>query len=87
MPHPLHPEPGGLVPWGITANGDVCWWIRADRDPARWTVAVSESRGPDWSRFPGTMCAFLAAVIAGVWRCPIFPEDVPSRAPAFTAHS
>src|SRR5687767_3084452 len=27
IPFPIHPEPGGLIPWGDTDKGDVLFWV------------------------------------------------------------
>ena len=83
IPYPIYPEPGGLLPWGITDNGDVCYWHTASADPAAWTVAANESRGPEWDDFRGTMVEFLVGVLSGRHRCPVFPEDFPSHIPTF----
>jgi HEAT repeat protein len=60
IPFPIHPEPGGLIPWGDTDNGDVLFWV-ADPpdDPDRWSIAVSEVRGPGWFVHPGPLVRFL----------------------------
>jgi hypothetical protein len=82
VPYPLFPEPGGVLPWGVTDNGDVCYW-RTGGAPDGWTVVVNESRGPDWDAYPGPLTAFLAAVLSRRHVCPVFPTDFPSPSPAF----
>ena len=66
IPFSLHPEPGGLIPWGDTDNGDVLFWV-ADPpdDPDRWSIAVSEVRGPGWFRHPGPLVRFLREWLTG----------------------
>ena len=66
IPFPIHPEPGGLIPWGDTDNGDVLFWV-ADPpdDPDRWSIAVSEVRGPGWFRHPGPLVRFLREWLTG----------------------
>jgi HEAT repeat protein len=66
IPFPIHPEPGGLIPWGDTDNGDVLFWV-ADPpdDPDRWSIAVGEVRGPGWFRHPGPFVRFLRDWMTG----------------------
>ncbi len=78
------PSPGGLLPWAITDNGDVCFWRTGDPDPDRWSVVVCDGKMLEWEAFDGGMAQFLHAVLSRQYRCPIFPDDFPSDAPAFT---
>jgi HEAT repeat protein len=78
IPFPIHPEPGGLIPWGDTDNGDVLFWV-ADPpdDPDRWSIAVSEVRGPGWFRHPGPFVRFLRDWTTGAAVIP-FMGDPPA---------
>jgi hypothetical protein len=78
-----YPSPGGLIPWGKTENGDLCFWKTGDPDPNRWTVVVSDGRMWDWEEYPGSMTAFLADVLGGKFHTRIFPDDFPSDTPTF----
>jgi hypothetical protein len=83
---PYEPEPvsGGLLPWGITGNGDVCYWRVVDADrPAEWTVIVDEVRGGEWHPFDGGVSEFLAGLFAGRVRAEFYDGLWPSDAPAF----
>jgi hypothetical protein len=83
VPYALYPEPGGLVPWGATDNGDVCYWRTESADPAGWTVAVNESRGPEWDEFPGSMTEFLVAILSLEHMVSVFPPGFPPRRVTF----
>lgn len=39
VPFPIHPEPGGLIRWAVSADEDRCYFL-ADpaRDPERWPI-------------------------------------------------
>jgi hypothetical protein len=37
---PFHPEPGGTISWGETADCWTCCWAPAEADPDAWNVAV-----------------------------------------------
>ena len=81
-PYPIFPEPGGLVPWGTTINGDLCLWLTAFPDPDDWFV-VTKSRSEEWGEFPGSITSFLVAVLTREYVAPGFPEDFPSARPTF----
>lgn len=76
---------GELLPWGVTANGDLCFWVRRQPSADAWTVAVNESRGPDWFTYDGPMTAFLHGVVSGGLLCPLFYPDLPSAMPTYHA--
>jgi hypothetical protein len=83
---PYEPEPvsGGLIPWGITGNGDVGYWRVVDAEaPSSWTVVVDEVRGGEWHPFDGTVTDFLAGLFSGRVRAEFYDGDWPSQAPAF----
>ncbi|TMR93295.1 hypothetical protein [Nonomuraea basaltis] len=73
-PFRVHPEPGGVFPWGITVNGDFCLWL-TDPDPVLWTVLIAE-RHQVW-HYKGTLTGFLCQVLTREISCPVFPADFP----------
>lgn len=86
LPYPLQPDPGGLLPWGYTGNGDWGYWI-ADppSEPDRWRIVLNGSRSTEWWEHPGPLVAFLADVLSGIVRVPFLPADFPSPEPRFIA--
>lgn len=73
-----------VVPWAITDNGDVCYWVTStSTDPDGWVVAVNEARGARWQTFDLSTSEFLLAVLAGNLRVEVFPDDFPSGSPMF----
>lgn len=82
VPWEPFPRPGGLLPWGISDNGDVCFWQTTGlaRD---WQVVVCDGRMFDWRKYNLSMSDFLHGVFSASLRCDVFPDDVPSEAPAF----
>jgi hypothetical protein len=74
-PYPVFPEEGGVLPWGITRNGDTCFWVT---DPAAspndWPVVVVESKSQEWLDHGGPMTAFLADLLDGTIQVPFFPQ-------------
>ncbi|MFS8101710.1 SMI1/KNR4 family protein [Lentzea alba] len=76
FPHPLYPEPGGLLPWGVTDNNDfLCWLVQGE--PDQWPVVVTDVG--NWWTHHGNMQSFLVGVLTGDVRCPIFPDDFPDE--------
>lgn len=81
-PYKSFPAPGGVLPFGITDNGDVVFW-RTEGETSRWSVAVNESRAPEWEIFDLSMSQFLAALLAKKITCKIFPKNFPGAHPFF----
>ena len=79
----IYPELGGLLPWGITDNGDVGFW-RVEPGDARWPLVVLEARGAERYEYTGGLAAFIRDVLTGRERVTFFPADFPSTRPAFT---
>lgn len=83
-PFGIEADHEALVPWAITDNGDVCYWVTDEsKEPEEWTVAVNEARGPRWETFEGSASAFLLGVISRSLGVGLFPEDFPSDKPTF----
>jgi hypothetical protein len=61
-PYPLYPEEGGLLPWGITDNGDVLFWQTLG-DPDEWSIVVNEGRRPIFEEFACSVTTFLVRVL------------------------
>lgn len=74
LPEPLFPEPGGLLPWAVTDNGDRLYW-RTKGDQNTWTVVVWESRGPEYESYALSMTGFLSAWLQGDIEVPVFPIE------------
>jgi len=70
--------PEDLLPWAITDNGDVCYWVTStDPDPGRWMIVVNEARGPRWVGYSGSVTEFLIDVLGKTVRIDLFPDDFP----------
>jgi SMI1/KNR4 family protein SUKH-1 len=83
---PYRPEPvsGGLISWGLTGNGDICYWhVEDEREPAGWTVAVNSPRADEWHSFAGSVTEYLAGLFSGRVRAEFYDGDWPTDAPAF----
>ena len=62
-PYPILFEPGGLLPWGTSIDGDIYCWL-TDGVSGKWDVVVL-GRHSEPQRFNLTMCHFIAQSISG----------------------
>lgn len=72
-PYSLYPEPGGLLPWGMTENGDILFWC-TEGNPKDWTVVVMASRSPTYEEYNESLTGFLAKLILQEIKSRIFPS-------------
>ena len=75
---PFAPEAvvGGLVPWGVTDNGDVAYWRIRATAPESWTVVINEGRGERWVEFVEPFAAFIIGFSNENRFVPFFPPDL-----------
>lgn len=66
----FHPEPGGLLAWGVSDNNDLFMW-RTDN----WTVVVSD--GVYWWESGAGFADTLAGLLSGRVRCPVIDDEFP----------
>jgi hypothetical protein len=63
--HVPYPEPGGLLPWGGSVEGDVFYWRTVvGAAPEHWPVVASGRNGSWWECEDGVL-AFLVGVVSG----------------------
>lgn len=77
-PYLLYPEPEGLLPWGITDNGDGLFWLTVG-PPDNWVVVINEARAPLYEEYKESMTGFLAKLIEGKIVSEIIPADFLNR--------
>ncbi len=74
-PLPLHPEPGGLLPWAITDNGDTLFWITR-QSPASWPTLLKGPRAPEFEVFFLPTHLLIHQIAAGTIQSKILPSDL-----------
>ncbi|WP_051798803.1 SMI1/KNR4 family protein [Catenuloplanes japonicus] len=80
-PYLLHPEPGGILIWGATSNGDRMCWL-TEGEPDAWPVVVWQPRGAEWQLYPTGVAEFLDGWLSG--RIPeVFPAEFTATAQWF----
>ncbi|GAA2874020.1 cupin domain-containing protein [Streptomyces mexicanus] len=75
---PIHPAPGGLLPWGESCDSDKFMWRTTGPTPQDWVVTVA-SRGGAWWHYAGGAVQFLAEYCAGLlepWGLPPIDLEV-----------
>ncbi|MER6146566.1 hypothetical protein [Streptomyces hirsutus] len=75
-----YPEPGGLLCWAESNEGDGFYWRMSSPDPDAWPVVVRGANG-DWSEFPVGAVEFLAGVYRRTIDVPGMPRSFPSDDP------
>jgi hypothetical protein len=81
-PFPIYFEPGGVLPWGVSIDGDLYCW-RTTGLTGRWTTTVIP-RHSDVEDFPVGMTVFLAGLLSGSLTSAAFPELSEGHRPVFT---
>ena len=74
-PPPSFPASGGLLPFGMTTNGDLLHW-RTCPEPDKWTVSISVPRASKMIEFHGGMTEWLLAVLSGSITVAEFPKGI-----------
>lgn len=82
VPFEFFPSPGGLLPFGLTDNGDVLYWLTVGQ-PDNWSVAVNAGRSPEWDTYQVGMVEFLWKILGRQDSCKIFPSDFPGGSLSF----
>jgi hypothetical protein len=83
FPYAIYPEPGGVLPWGETDNGDRLFWLTTGL-PNEWTILMNEVRSSDFELFECSMTEFLRGLITGDIQSDIIPYDCLDRDDLFT---
>ena len=77
VPYPIFPEPGGLLPWLITDNGDVVYWATRGA-PDTWSVVTQSPRAGHWQEFALQSDEWLAQLLRRELVIRSFPDDFPA---------
>jgi hypothetical protein len=83
-PYQLFPQNGGLLPLGITDNGDVIHWLTKG-GPTDWKIVVNEARGPRYEEFDVDLTSFLSKILTRGSQCSLLPPNFPEGTPSFEA--
>lgn len=75
VPYRLWPQPGGLLPFGTTDNGDELFWL-PHGPPADWSIIVWDRGFGTFEAFDCDLTDFLAGLATGEILPTAFPEDL-----------
>lgn len=75
----LYPKYNGLLPIGVTDNGDTLFWVVLSENSELWTMAIIPSRGSEVEFIAESLTGFLEGVLSKRIRCQSFPEGFPSE--------
>lgn len=62
--YPVFPDPGGLLEWGSSDDGDKFYWLTEDSDPNNWTIVELPRHESVIYTFDGGMVEFLLAILS-----------------------
>ncbi|WP_309090647.1 SMI1/KNR4 family protein [Phenylobacterium sp.] len=74
-PYGFWPDPGGLLPFGTTDNGDELFWL-TEGAPDTWRVVVWDRGMQTFETFDCGLTDFLAGLATGTILPKAFPEDL-----------
>lgn len=80
---PFFPQPGGLLPFGVSDNGDTLYW-QTGAGGQQWPIVVGAARDPAYEIFDEPLGAFLGNILSGRQIVKLFPSDFPSKKPGFS---
>lgn len=85
-PYPVWPEPGGLMAFGGTDNGDVLSWLQRGM-PDEWVVVVWDRGLQEFEILECSLTDFLAGMASGERLPEAFPDDFTPEDRTFEAHT
>jgi hypothetical protein len=69
----LYPEPGGLLPWAITDNGDTLYFITTG-PPDEWPTVIKGPRAPEFEVSFLSPALLVHHLAAGKFQSTILPQ-------------
>ncbi|MEQ9832953.1 SMI1/KNR4 family protein [Pectobacterium versatile] len=74
----LYPEKNGLLPIGVTDNGDYIFWVVSDLNNSdAWGTAIVASRSPDIEYFDENITSLLSGFLSRKIKADSFPNNFP----------
>ena len=73
----IFPNERGLLPWGMSENGDVLSWT-VSQNSQDWKIII-DGRSGDFFEYNGLITKFLYSILTKNLVSPVFPEDFPDN--------
>lgn len=74
----LYPQGEGLIPLGVTDNGDYLFWVfNSEIDSSSWSTAMVSSRSPDVEYFNCGLVSLLEKILNGSIKAKSLPSSFP----------
>lgn len=83
----LYPKQNGLLPIGVTDNGDTLFWVVSSENSELWTIAIIPFRAAEVEFIAENLTGFLEGVLSKRIRCQSFPAVFPSENIMFISSS
>ncbi|AWR58585.1 SMI1/KNR4 family protein [Proteus mirabilis] len=74
----LYPDNNGLLPIGITENGDYVFWVITSDNSDLWDIAVIATRDSDVEYHKGNLVSFIEGILSKKILSACFPKSFPS---------
>lgn len=80
----LYPNDDGLLPVGVTDNGDYFFWVVSNTEDSNlWGTAIVASRSPDVEYFDENITSLLAGILSKKIKPDSLPRNFPYKQATF----
>jgi hypothetical protein len=74
IPYDIFPKAHGLLPWGVTGNGHVMFWVTRG-EANQWLTVLLRSGEMDFQELHAPITSFLARVFVGPMPCVLWEVE------------
>jgi hypothetical protein len=74
-PFSANSDVGGLLPWGITDNGDELYWLITGKDSNQWKIVSFKASDSYYETHDLTLTEYLAQLLEGRLKTHLYPDD------------
>ena len=75
FPFLSYPKKEGLLPFGVTDNGDNFYWLYTSENPDSWKIIIYKDRSEEYLEYNLSLTEFLVSFLKGQVQCDILPEE------------